>query len=482
MKVKRIIFREMGEYNDMPIRPFNTDFDSRKIDILAEATDDGRQLSASSLAGISVGMLRPSSKSHGTAPIVSGWGEQRLMFLMEVEIHSTPTTVVTEVISGYTDHLGVSAFDSRKIKLDDQMRLYFNSAFNVRSLLAQGSRGREWKGNIYDSAQVVTRNKVSNLSQYESTGTMTMRPEDIITRNNVSSEFRELAGSDGFRDTRAEFDRRALKFSRRSNTQSATYLSATLSALRDSDDDDFLDNKESVRLADARGKVRERMVSNDRVFEEFAEDTAIMQDGFVTWGELCSMNRELNQIADVFMADKRTSVHRRSDSENWGGSDNETLAATIVANTIPAFLIDSMYADIEFTCTNDTRGGLYETVIGTLIPFVADTDVDENYNYLISRIEHELMPEILFNKQMTVFLHVTSSLYGDTTVNIFFDNGEEARFVFPTFCDSAASPIITNSREVIDVMAHDISEIHRQLREVSSARSTPSRSTIKRHI
>lgn len=472
MKVKRIVFREMGEYNDMSLRPFNTNFDSVKINTLAEATEGGRHLTANTLAGLSIGMLQPSAKSHGVAPIASGWGEQRMMFLMEVEIQADPKSRITEVISGYTDYFGASALDSRKVKLDERMRLYFNSTFHVRQLMAFGGRGNEWRGNIFDSAQVVTRQKVSDLSRFDGVGTMTMRPEDVITRANVSEEYRDIAGAAGFRDTRAEFDRRALKFSKRDNTQSAAYLSRTLSALRDSDDDDYLGTKESVKLSAARGQVRERLISNDKVFEELAADTAIMNDGFVEWGELLAMNPNIDEIADVWFQDKRAGgIHRRGDSENWGGSDNETMAATIVANTIPAYLIDAMYAEIDFTCTNDTRGGVWETRVAKLIPFIPETDVQENYHHLIARIEHELMPEILFNKMMAVFVRVHSSLYGDTTIDIAFDSGEEARFVYPSFCDSVASPIITNSRDVIDTMAHDVTEIHRQLTEAASSRT-----------
>jgi hypothetical protein len=464
MKVNRIIFRETGEYNDIALRPYQTDFDRNKVDLLAESTDGGRQLASNNLTGIATGMMRPGSRSEGVAQIASGWGERRLMFMMEVEIRKDSKSMISKVITGYTDHIGATSMGSRGVALDPKMCLYFNNTFNLRNLLSVDNFGTTWKGSISDASQILTRTVQSDLSRSDGAGTLTMRPEDVITRQNVSDEFVEFAGREGFSDFRAGFDRRPLKLSSYKNTQSASFLSKTLTALRDADDDDYLGVNNKEILSAARGAVREQIITSDKVFEELASDTSIMQDGYVTWGELMSMNQDIDDMAEVFMNDRSFVSHRRGDSENWGGSDNETLAATIVANSLPAYMIESMYSKIEFTCTNDTRGGFFETVIGKLQPFVKETNIRENYNHIISRIENDLMREILFNQNMIVFLRVSYSMYGDTVIDIAFDNNPEARFVYPTFCDSVASPIITNNRETLDVLSHDISQIHNYLR------------------
>lgn len=481
MKVKRILFRESGEYNDMAIRPYIANFDSQRVNEFSHATEHGKLLLPKNLAGLSIGMLQPAAESQGVAPIAEGWGQKRFMFMMEVEIHNTDRQVNSMVISGYTDHVGASNLMGSKVNLDENMRLYFNSKFHVRQILEYGSRGNQWGGRVSDSFQIVTRSKMGDLAASGSNGTMTMRPEDVIMRGNTSEDFRAFAGEKGYNDTRGGFDRSAMKLSRRNNTQSASYLSLTLSALRDSVEDDYLEDNPAARLNGARAQVKEHSIYNDKVFEEMKKDSSVMEDGYITWGDLCHMNPYIDEIADVWFSDKRHQSHRRGDSENWGGSDNETLAATIIVNAIPAYLAEAMYTEVDFTITNDTIGSEVVTQVSKLTPYLPGTDVDVNYNHLMSKIEFELFPEVLFNQQMSLSIRVQASLYGETRITIQYDSDQPAEFVYPTFCDAVASPIITNNMEFVDNLSHDVIELDRLLRETANE-SNFSSDRAKRHI
>lgn len=469
MKVKRLILREVGTYEDVALRPYVTDFDNHRIQTLAEATEGGRHLTSNNLAGLSVGMLRPSASSHGVAPIASGWNERRFSFIMEVSVRETANASIDQVITGYTDYVGASALMGRDIKLDPQMRFYFNSTFSIRKILGFTGRGKEWVTASFQAEQILTRAKPSDLSRRDGVGTMTMRPSDVIVRNSVPSEFRELANGMDMRDTRSEFSRGALKLSSRDNATSSSYLSKTLTALRNATTDDFLENDEHVRLSEARGMVRDRAVQNDPVLAELAQDSAIMVDGFVTWDEMCRMNPDIDYVTKVFTEDKRMSIHNRGDSEQWGGSDNETMAATIIANTIPTYANEMAFMDIEFECTNNTIGGRWDTRVTRLTPFVEGAGIEDNYQRFIARVEHELMPELLFNEQMMLEVSVKYSIIGDCVVNVSYDGEDYVRFTYPSFCDSVSAPVITDRVDVIDTMAHDIGEVDRLLREASDA-------------
>jgi hypothetical protein len=483
MKVRRILFRESGSYNDMAIRPYIADFDQRKVDHLSSATDGGRLLLPKNLSGLAVGMLRPSSENQGVAPIANGWDTRRFMFMMECELHASGRQVNSMVISGYTDQVGAGNLMGSKVSLDPDMRMYFNSKFHVRQLLEYGARGNQWGGKVHDSYQIVTRSQRGDLRRGGQVSTMTMRPEDIISRGSVSADFRDLAGSDNYLDTRGSLQRDGLRLSKRSNTQSSSYLSRTLGALRDATDDDGIEDNPAARLNQARSQVKEFSISNDPIFEEMQKDTSIMEDGYITWGELCDMNHDIDKIADVWFSDRNTPSHARGDSEKWTGSDNETIGATIISNTIPAFLAEAMYTEIDFTITNDTIGSQLLTRVTKLTPYLPETDIDANYNHLISRIEFELFPEIQFGEQMALSVRVQSSLYGETRVTIQYDNYPEAVFVYPTFCDSVSSPIITNDMSFMNNLSNNILELDRLLQESSSTEdSHQSRSNLKRHI
>jgi hypothetical protein len=477
MKVKSMILRESGEYNDLALRPYVADFDRTRVNQFIEHTDGGSMLQPKTLSSMAIGMLRPSTENCGIAPIASGWGERRFMFLMQVEMYNDTRQKGDMVLTGYTDYVGgVTKMAGDKVVLDPKMKLYFNSKFHLKSLMEFGSRGNQWGSSVRDSAQIITRTEHSDLNRGGAHGTMSMRPEDIIMRATTTDDYRITASKAGFRDTRAEFNL-ALKTSNRGNAQSSIYLSKSLSALRDAATDDYLTDNDVARLSAARGLVREPSITSDRIFEEMQMDSNIMRDGYITWRELCDMNPDVDRITDVCFNDKRSENHRRGDTANWGGSDNETMAATIIANTVPAFMTEAMYASIDVTMTNDVPGGQLETVITSLVGYVPDSDVESNYNRLLSCLERQLYQEILFNPDMTLSVRIRYSLYGETRIMIQYDNYPEAEFVYPSFCDSVASPVMSNDVKFVDDLSTAIVGLDRMVREGKSS-SMSSRSSI----
>jgi hypothetical protein len=469
MKVKSIVFRESGEYNDLANRPYVADFDNISVNKFITLSEQGRQLQPKSLASMASGMLKPSTEMCGIAPIASGWGEKRFMFLMQVEVHNDARQKGDMVISGYTDYVGATSMLSSKVNIDPNMRMFFNSKFHLKQLLEYGSRGQQWGSSVKDATQIITRTEPSDLSRRNQHGTLSMRPEDIISRGTTNDDYRVIAQRSGFRDTRGEFGNETLRLSSRGNSQSSIYLSKTLSALRDASDDDYLVDNENARLSGARAQVKENSILSDRTFEDMQDESNIMRDGFITWKELCRMNPNIDEIADVWFNDKRAEVHRVGDTERWGGSDHETIAATIIANTLPTYMTDAMYAMIDVTMTNDQPGGQLETVIGALVPFVPDTDVEINYNYLMTKLEFQLFQELMFNPEMTVTVRIRYSMYGDTRIDIQYDNENEASFVFPSFCDSVASPVVTNDVKFIDDLSTALIGLSRSVRESASS-------------
>lgn len=470
MKVTKMTFRESGEYNNLALRPYVADFDTQRVNAFIDMTDGGREMQPKSISSMAIGMLRPSTEQCGIALIESGWGERRFMFLMTVEMYNDARQTIDLVLAGYTDYCGGinPITNSGKVVLDPDMRLYFNSKFNLKKMLEFGKRGNEWTSSVRDSTQIITRNDRSNLNKGGSHGTMSMRPEDIIARGTTTPAYRAVAGKAGWRDTRGEMPL-ALRTSNRGNTQSSIYLSKSLSALRDATDDDYLEDNDNARLSGARAILREGLITSDATFEDMKEDSNIMRDGYVTWRELCRMNPNIDDIADVHFNDKRTETHRRGDSSEWGGSDNETIAATIISNTVPTFMIECMYSYVDITMSNDTPGGQLETVVAKINGYVPDTEVISNYNRLLSHMEHQLFQEILFNPDMTLSVRIRYSLYGETRIDIQYDNNHPAEFVYPSFCDAVASPIMTNDVKFVDDLSTAILGLDRHVRAGKSS-------------
>jgi hypothetical protein len=352
------------------------------------------------------------------------------------------------------------------------MELRFNSTLKVRSMPVIDRGGRQWHSNIYDSSQIITRQEAADFRSADfKSGTITVRPEDLFVKSTVSKEFSEIAKDSGFHDMRSGFNRRCMKLSSRHNTQATQYLSRTLRALRDSAPTDFIDHEDTNgQMVDARKMVKEQQIQNDAVFEEIAKYSNIMNSGYVTFGELLDMNPDLAKIAKYYPCDKAQRFNHRGEVERWGGNDNETVASTIISQSMPQILMDTMYGEMKFSATNRTSTGEFEIKVSSLTPFNQEADIDENFNTLLARLQHEMLADLIINRDMTVDVEVHCTIFGDTTIWISIDGDDEAEFVYPTFADATASPIITDQEIILDTLAKDIRGISTSLR--SGAPST----------
>lgn len=456
MKVLRLIFRQTGTYNDQYHRPYESDFSDRIGRELADITRGGMDIAPSVLAGVAGRVIRPSSTVGEIAAIGGGWDQRRFLFIMEVEVQSTRTSRKVEVITGVTNYDGIT----RSKNIDEKMELQFTSAFTVQQIKALGANGAEWSGAIHNPIQILNQSKPASYSpNHASNGTISMRPEDLFVRQTRNEEIDDLARSHGYVDMRSGFSRGPLKASRRSNTQAPLYLSTTLKAHRDSDETDFISEKDDTdRFIEARGMVREMSLENNAILTQLQVDTDIMTNGFVTYGELLDANPDLDKIADVYLMPANTG-HRRGDTDGWSGGDTATVASVIISNAVPTILMSCMYTDIRFTATNDTRDGSFVVKVSNLIPFVPEADIHEHFDLMLRKIENELLRDLALNNEIILKIDVRCSIYEDTEIFISVDGGAESHFVYPTMCDSLISPIITDNIQHLDLLAKDIGDI-----------------------
>lgn len=464
MHVLELMFREVGTYNDMPIRPYESNWSPRMQNELADATEGGTRLEPGAMARIASRILTPTSEHQGFARIASGWGEYRWMFIMKVEISRSTFSRTIEVITGYTDRDGISKMSET---IDENMLLYFNNTFSERYNYVTGARGEQsWVGNVVSAHQVLGRRREADYSRPDGEiGTLTMRPEDVVKRRLVPDDFRDIARSEGFRDMRPAFDRRSLKLSRHSNTMADRWLSSTMKALAGSNRTDFLDSSDSNQmLIDASDRLKEAQIHNNVVFEDLARDSRILEEGCVSWGELLSMNPDLDRVTQVHSIKRGEPVHRRGQTEYWKGEDPATIAATIIANSLPVMLIENAYRAFDFSADNDNIDGKFVITPSYMQSAIAGQDIDRNYYRIEQMIETELMNDISHNGNIRIAMWCRCDISGDTHIGIRMGDEPEVEFVAPTFASSVTSPVLTDSEEHIDNVAQGIEDIFDAIR------------------
>lgn len=466
MKVRRLFFREMGTYADLYTRPYSTEGDGTIVRDLDEATMGGRHIAPSVISGLATRILRPTAdvdRRHGRIEIPNGWSVRRFMFIMEVEVSRGSNSISVEIITGYTEHNEVI---TRSQNISEDTILRFNGMYTVNTMQVFGRYGAQEQTSIREPIQLVSRRRKPSygIGGGGDNDTVRMCPEDLFTIKTQVPEFDELAHVEGYTDTRGTI-MRPLAASRRENNLSANYLTRALEAARDSHEQDFLgDEDESDRMVRARGKVREPLLQNRRSFARLAEETSIMDSGYMTYGELLAMDPDLDRIVEIsFNDDRKSFIDHRNNSENWDERTTEAICATIVAHSIPNLLMECMYAHARIESTNMTFSGRFESVAVKLHPYMEGVDLDENYNHLMSKINTELLPGLILNDSQLVDVTIECAIYGDTVVEISIDGGRKERFVFPTFCDALAAPTVADSRDRLHVLANDIIGIGDQL-------------------
>lgn len=466
MQISSLMFREMKEYDDQMLRPYDGNASQTNLYALEDATEGGRDISLSTLAGIAGRIIRPSGEAVGRANIVNGWGEQRMMFAMTVTVRSSSRQEIIYEITGYTGDMGATK-TLRGVAMDEKMQLFFNSITKIGRNYANTPRGNGWVTDVQRSNQVIVQQTNPDFTLARGRpGTLTMRPEDIFSRNTTNPTFRSRLEAAGASDMRGGFTSSPMKFSNRQNTSSTRWMQRSLTALNGANNDDMMNDPYGIERSpesvfkEARGRVREDAVSSDPVLEEISRDSNIMNDGFITYGELMQMNPDFDwDGVPVYFQEKTMRRSLRGEYRSWDGSDNETVAASMLVSSLPIYLINYQLAAVDFTATNCNTMGDMVVVATNASQIIEGPSIRDILPAFKSRLETEILKDILPWPDCPLDLHVDTSIASETYVRISLDNQPHEEFVFPVFCDSTVSPILTETQEYIDGMAATLSSI-----------------------
>ena len=466
MHILEIIFREMKEYDDQMIRSYSGNASPSNLRDLEIATDHGRDFSASALSGLAGRIIRPMADTDRRAAIAGGWGEARLMFAMKVLVRDTATSQQIHEISGYTDYLG-AVNSLRGVKLDPNMGMYFNSITRIHRSVTNTPRGNRWTTNINKSHQVIASQSNPDFTLAKGAqGTLTMRPEDLMSRCTTTDVFARRAAAEGSVDMRGGYSNGKMKLSSRLNTSSTRFMSRSLSALAgaeagDGRIDELQHDRDPIRIfRDARGQVREDGITTDPVFEELASDTNVLNDGFITYGELVNMNLDFDwDSVPVYFSEKGMRKSVRGDYRPWNGGDLEDIATTMLVNAMPMYLINHQLAAVSFTASNRDTMGEIVVAADNASPIMEGPNLRDVLPVFIRRLESEILVDMLPWPDCPLDLEVNTAIAGETYVKISLDGGNYEEYVFPTFCDAVVSPIVAETMEHMDNMAGTIRQI-----------------------
>lgn len=452
--VNQLMFIETGSYHQQAARPYNSYVDDiRNIQTLREVTQDGRNISANSVAGVASTLIRPSSEAGRDINIFQGWGERRYRFYMEIEmmVAGTPTR---KIVIGYTDHVGVSMAGT----LDPNMKMYINNVIVLRQV-GPGN----WQ--IFESNHIVVNDLLVHGNGY-SNDNVVMRPEDV---------FGSLQCNHMLRDEDVQvYDFRAnmakgLRKSARDNTNHNQYLAKSMKALHTAQNNaDHAQGTTGDIFQEAITKVRESSIVDDGLLRTWDDQANFFEEGFITYGLLCDMTPSAmynTQHFELKPALKQVTNHVAA-TEHFKGSDVTSIMSTILSNTVAPLAMECLLTRVCFSATNATLNGAVDARITTGrfhdsqrgIPqgFIKEINLERYLDLFLDRLINIVMPDVTNNWNYIVTVDMEVDILGETYIAISVGNEPPVPYVIPSFADGLTAPIIGNTNSDLNALATDI--------------------------
>lgn len=466
------LLTQTGTYQSQELRPFETTIHQNHIDYLSRTTQEGRNVTISALQDVAGDILHPQASTEGHVNIANGWTSRRFRFMMRVvekqpfQVHGTQQ----RIFFGYTDHC-----DASRNHLDPNMRIYFNSETIVVNNIRQTPHGPVTEAQVMGSNQIVSPLDMSGASgmvngMYHQPASYLIRPDDVYHLGHSEQVVNNInyAGTHG--EVVAAYDTRnmmakggAYKYSRRHDVSPARYLSKTLGAyshaVKEAQMNDNAGDLE-VLYSEAASNAGNQDIQVNDFFVRLREEAGYMERGYVTLQDLTRIFPEVANNLKFSMDDGRSirKVNYAEHSNHWHGADRVDIAASTLAQVIPAIMMDNFIRSISFAATNGLGLGQFAIEIhghGT-------RSVVDNLNMVpyMEEFQRRLIMDVLntitHRNQVGFQISMSSDLAGDSVIDISMEGEPTIRYVAPTFSDSLFAPVITHDQTRPKAISSDL--------------------------
>lgn len=479
MSVSMLVLAQTGTYQTQKVRPIDAKVTSGVIDQLKQVTHNGVNLGMGAMQQVASDIICPRAQVEGDVQVQNGWRERRFRGILKVlEKHPFQATTTQRIFTIYTDHS-----DASVNYLDPQMRIYFNNETIVNERIEQTVNGPVKYAVISGSNQIIMPIDPSpaphNLYT-AATPLHLLRPEDVFHFGQTKQAIDNLTKAGQINGVNRQFNYNSLtghggsfKYSRRDDTAPTRYLHHQLKAYQEAvvesanedsgyqhfgaDDSvfggGFAASNEKV-YGDAAALASNQLIEQNAFLARLREHCGLTQRGYVTYGDLCKLFPEVApgpHSVTKYSMDNGQSIRRvnmAEHSNHWNGADPTSVAAAMVAQVVPALLMDNFWRSFSFAVTNGKGYQQYsidfheqhcKSIIDgvSMIPYFREVE---------RRLVLDLLNSITRGNQIMFTLSVNCDIVGDTIIDISLYGEPPTRFIAPTFADSLYSPLITRDQ------------------------------------
>ena len=456
MNVVKLIVQETGTYNGQYRRPYTTVLNAQTADAIFDAVNGKQSISAAMMAGTAMNFITPVATPEAQVIIPNGWNTPRLRFLLEVCQVDNMGMSITEHITGYTEYSDQSYGD----RLDPKMRFFINNISQTRQVKQVTPLGTQSYHSLIDSSQVVVNNQYNGMMGANKV--YGLRPENVLNQIDEVDLRSGLEPGDTMFNTTTAIISQPVKSSRKNNI-APVYVAS------------MLDGYAQTARADGDNKTHSDLVSSTI---PLVESQSYTTDPFLMFMQRINASKGFGAtlgnsftLEDLVKLDTNTpnvtklakfaqgGVHQTGQTNDWGGSDGITTFAATLAQALPSYLSQFCFNRINFTATNYTQTGEIATVVTNVKGFNNSQDLSSVITSFIFRLNTELLRGLSYNNQMPFQIEVNCDLIGETWIELSLNGEPMVTYVYPSFCDALATPVVTTNAAVLDNIARDFSNL-----------------------
>lgn len=451
---------ETGTYNPMYSRPYQTQMDGRTLGHIQELTHGLRTITAAGIAGIAGQIIRPSGAPEGAIQIPNGWDTKRLRFMMVVEVAQQFGSSIQEIITGYTDFPGYTQSGA----LSPDMRLIINNLLTMRTVTQQTAHGMVPVQTLTNVSHLLSANlylpPATHYSAPQTAGLFSLTPQDVAYQ--LASQ--HLDADMTSRDYRSTFtSNNGLKKSRRSNNVASQHLARSITGIRQAmlDSESIIGNDFETISEVSVQNVREDLVNKDSFIEYLTTRSDFAHTKSVSIAELDAMFHGASQNCVVHLPGpvQRIAAPAAGQTTYWHESTMEVQIATILMQTLPALMFDSMIASAVILMTNRTIDNNVQLDLDNVRFLIQDYMGEQTIPLFQQRLVQEVMNDLTQNGLYELMIKANANVIGDTYLSISFMGQPEVTFTIPSFSDALTSPVVTCNLANLTAMTNEIEQI-----------------------
>jgi len=488
MELIKLSFVEADGMLNQVIRPYDLDQRGSAIDLFSKATEKGFNISAKRLAAVAAPLMGPSTRRKIDAHISNGWDAPRIMFAMVIATGNRANSKEYHYIVGHTDE-SMHTVRGTNVRFEKRMKLYFNNITRIHMTEATymtRDRGHRslWQPKIITHDQVLNRSAIEGFNggrREHRNRAMSLRPTDLFTRQGGETAFGAyLTDKDVPVKNLCGVFSGQLRSSTRENNSSTNFMRRSLNAFVSSAADPqsaFIDdNHDHETMQRTIDSVIENSIDADPYIEQIRRDSNILEQGYITFGELMDMNPDFDEDSQLpFIPLDRNNRNRIVDNiVGFKSDENESIAAAMIAHSLPGILINSMYSSVDnLTITTRARVGENKLQSAFPHPFVEGMSIAASWPYFEDQIENILIQEVSKGGQFEFDARIDANIDQMIKIWIRMDGAPEAYFEFPAFCDSLLSPMLEDNMKSFEDLSKGIVDLAGDLSR-QRLRSSPS--------